>query len=249
MIKNAQETQGDDAEYQSAFKTYSSAYKTEVIASADGLAENGDHLGAIQTVESAKVTIGEDDDLTTKIQAYENAYAEDTVNQIYTLLANQDIVSALVLLDEGKSEFPKNNILSNVNANKIETYKLINTNNDDSGFNPEICEDTLGNTYYGSTVILLPDDRYVEYNIIDKGVKYVTFTVAPYHHYREDRTGRMLIYADDIIIWSSEQITRKSEPAVVSVAIPDGCKFIKFQCSTNGYPYSDIMIIDPTIWT
>lgn len=74
LIKNAQATQGDNAEYQSAFKTYSSAYKIEVIASADALASNGDYVAVIATLNEAKSVVGNDVELINKGQLYEDEY-------------------------------------------------------------------------------------------------------------------------------------------------------------------------------
>lgn len=73
LIKNAQETQGDDVDYQNAFKTYSSAYKTEVIASADAFALQGNYDDAIVLLKSAQDTIGKKEDLSNKIAEINNS--------------------------------------------------------------------------------------------------------------------------------------------------------------------------------
>ena len=113
LIKNAQETQGDNAEYQSTFQTYSSAYKTEVIASADALAANGDHLGAIQVVESARTVIGEDAELAIKVQIYEDAYVSNVVTQVDMYIIERDFVNADKILDAAIKTFPQNPTLKN----------------------------------------------------------------------------------------------------------------------------------------
>lgn len=67
LIKNAQESQGNDAEYQSAFKTYSNLYIVEIVSQADELAAHGNYNGAISLLETAEDTIGKNDALTDKI--------------------------------------------------------------------------------------------------------------------------------------------------------------------------------------
>lgn len=120
LIKNAQETQGDDAEYQSAFKTYSSAYKTEVIASADALAANGDYVGALEAVGTASAVVGNDAELSAKATEYENNYVAGIIEQADGLLVVGEFDSAETLVNEAKKQFPQNEQL------KAESEKIKN---------------------------------------------------------------------------------------------------------------------------
>lgn len=120
LIKNAQETQGDDAEYQSAFNTYSRAYKTEVIASADALAVKGDYIGAMEVVESASIVVGNDAELSAKATEYETNYIAGIIEQADGLLAVGEFDSAEALVNEAKKQFPQNDQL------KAETEKIKN---------------------------------------------------------------------------------------------------------------------------
>jgi len=108
LIKNAQETQGDNAEYQNAFKVYSSAYKSEVIESSDVLAGKGDYIGALQTVGTAIAVIGDDADLSAKSTEYENSYVSGIIEQVDGLLLVGEFDSAETLVNEAKKQFPKN---------------------------------------------------------------------------------------------------------------------------------------------
>lgn len=120
LIKNAQENQGDDAEYQSAFKTYSSAYKTEVIASADALAANGDYVGALEAVGTASAVVGNDAELSAKATEYENNYVAGIIEQADGLLVVGEFDSAETLVNEAKKQFPQNEQL------KAESEKIKN---------------------------------------------------------------------------------------------------------------------------
>lgn len=115
LIKNAQDTYGDDADYRNAYNTYNNAYitavKTEAITTANGLAEAGDYLGAYQTIDSAIATIGKDSDLTKKSQEYENSYVSNVVAQVDMYVSERDFNSADKILIEAIKVFPKNSIL------------------------------------------------------------------------------------------------------------------------------------------
>lgn len=124
LIKNAQETQGDDADYQAALKTYSSAYKTEVIASADGLAVNGDYIGALEAVGTASAVIGDDAELSAKATGYENTYVSGIVEQADGLLLAGEFDSAETLVNEAKKQFPKNELLI-AEAEKIKNARPV----------------------------------------------------------------------------------------------------------------------------
>ena len=100
LIKNAQETQGDNAEYQSAFKTYSSAYETEVIADADALAANGDYVSAIKAIETAIASIGKTDKLENKHDGYQSAYIDEVCAKADTLVSNDKYDEAATLLND-----------------------------------------------------------------------------------------------------------------------------------------------------
>lgn len=108
LIKKAQETQGDDADYQAALNSYSIAYKSEVIASADALAANGDYIGALEAVGTASAVIGDDAELSAKSTEYENNYVDGIVEQADGLLLTGDFDSAETLVNEAKKHFPNN---------------------------------------------------------------------------------------------------------------------------------------------
>ena len=253
LLQKSQKIYAEDTEYQKFYEICCRSYQESILSKAEGFAENGEYIAAIQEINTASALVGDSADLSEKVQEYRSLYAQGARANVFAALDNGNVKSALLLLKGQKADCPDKETLEilqeNIRANSILTYKLFATTHDDSGFNPEKKEDTLGNTYYDVDVFVLPDGRYYEYNIIDEEIKYYTFTVAPYYFYKEDRTGTLQVYADDDLIWSSGEITRKSEPVDVVLAIPVSCKFIKIQCSANGYPYSDIMSINPLLWS
>ena len=126
VINKAQETYGDNTEYQKAHSAYNDAYnasvKTEAITTADGLAANGDYIGAFQTIETALNTIGEDKELQQKAQSYEDLYIADIVEQIDSYLKAKDYDSATNTVNNALKMFPNNKILAE-EQKKIEESK------------------------------------------------------------------------------------------------------------------------------
>ena len=160
LIKNAQETQGDDADYQAALKTYSAAYKTEVIASADGLAANGDHLGAIQTIEAAIAVIGEDAELANKAQVYEDAYVSNVVMQIDAYLVDGNFDAADQMVSETLKHFPNNTIIK-------EQQKRIENSRPQSLL--AVCPPYESNGYEERASITMAGTQYTNCFVLDAG--------------------------------------------------------------------------------
>lgn len=124
LIKNAQETQGDDADYQAALKTYRATYKTEVIAAADSLAANGDYVGAITKIGEAEVVIGGDTDLSNKSQTYKDEYVSSVIAEADILINNGESDSALELLNRATEVVPNNTYIQA----KIESLSYVYLN-------------------------------------------------------------------------------------------------------------------------
>ena len=108
LIKNTQETQEDDAEYQSALKTYSNAYKSEIITSADALAAEGDYVGAMAKIGEAKMVVGNDAELDKKAQEYEDNYIAGVINESNNLVSANKYTEATALINATLTEFPNN---------------------------------------------------------------------------------------------------------------------------------------------
>lgn len=116
LIKKAQQ-KGDDAEYQSAFKTYNSAYKTEVITSANTLIEDGDYVGAIKKIEIAISNIGKEVDLTNRLNDYQINYVSKICSEIDILVSEEKYEDAITLVNDALNVVKGNDELQS----KLET--------------------------------------------------------------------------------------------------------------------------------
>lgn len=108
LLKSAQETQGDDIDYQAALKSYSAAFKMEVISSADNLAAKEDYISALEAVGTAATVIGDDKELSAKANEYENAYVVGIIEQADGLLLAGEFDSAETLVNAARKQFPQN---------------------------------------------------------------------------------------------------------------------------------------------
>lgn len=251
-ISKYQEVIEEDPNFKISKKRIEACYdciRQAAISSAEKSMNEQDYKSAITTLNEALSFLNNDVELLQTKEKVENTYIETIRTQIHSNLKANQPASAIELLNEAKTTIGNNEKLESITATSIMDCKKINVTQESNGFNPEIKEDTLGNTYYEADVFVLADERYVEYNVINQNAKYLSFTIAPYHHYNEDRNGVMRIYVDDELIWSSSNITRKSEPKDICIEIPDNSKYIKFLVDTNGYSCSDIMIANPLLWT
>lgn len=110
-ITTAQDTYGEDADYQTALETYREAYKADMIASADASAAEGNYISAIEIISAAEAVYGEDADLTGKSQAYEDAYAKGIVSQVDSLIERKNYEYAYAVVNESLKVFPNNQAL------------------------------------------------------------------------------------------------------------------------------------------
>ena len=228
LIKNAQETQGDDAEYQSAFMAYSSAYKTEVIASADALAVNGDYVGALEAVGTASAVIGDDAELSEKATEYENAYALDISAQVDALLATNDIVEAKALLQSAAKEFPNNETIKS-RIEELNTYKPVSLSslsptNGSFTWNDGVPEDPFGNSYSALQNYVILHAAYNSWNdghggnaesysaeyYVNKQYLSLSFDIAPAGDFGASGYTNIKVYADDVLVYTSPAISQKT---------------------------------------
>jgi hypothetical protein len=111
LIKNAQDTYGDDVDYTSAYNSYCESYKAKAISAADELSNNGDYIGAIRKIDEIKTIVSEDTQMAKKLQEYGEAYVSDVIVQVDALIIANDYNSAEHLLNDAVTIFPDNQLL------------------------------------------------------------------------------------------------------------------------------------------
>lgn len=215
LIKNAQETYGEDAEYQNAYDTYNQAHiskvKTDAIAAADGLAEQKDYIGAVKKIKEAMQTIGSDAELKAKTEEYEDSYVTEKVNEVQGYLEANDLESAESTIATAVEAFPNNQkLLAQKEIVKKSMPKLLLVVCPPYKTNDE-CElwtnVSMGGVKYAKGVSVGGDFWCIEgFALFNLAGKYNTlsFDVGS----RDDKKytkGQMLyIYLDDNLAWSLE---------------------------------------------
>ena len=120
LIETAQDTHGEDAEYQAAYDSYNQSYiaqvKDDALTNADSLAQQGEYIEAINIIEQAIATVGEDDELASKAKGYEGTYVSDAISQVDTYIASEEYDKAEDILNSALKEFPKNEQLQDKNT-------------------------------------------------------------------------------------------------------------------------------------
>lgn len=109
MIKDTQNTYGNDADLQIAYNSYCSSYKSAVIGEADTLANSGNYDGACQKLNETIGVLGEDAELTQKVKGYQlNSY----ISKADAYVKNNSFDEALAALDTAEQVLGDSSVLS-----------------------------------------------------------------------------------------------------------------------------------------
>ena len=253
LIKNAQNTYGDDADYQNAYETYEQTHKaivkTDALEKANGFAEQKDHLNAYKTIKQALTTVGEDAELTAKATEYEEAYVSSVLISVDKMIESGDIYGAEALITSAQAVFLNNSELA-AKSTEVEGLKPVSlakqTLIDSEGWsvNEGDPTDIFGNAHYSSYTSLIyngnsmfGDSGYAEYRIY-KQFTTLTGTISPYKLI-EGATVRII--ADDVVARTFE-VGKKTDPIAFSIDVT-GVDYIKFEVSllwSSGVIISDV---------
>ncbi len=252
LIKNAQEVQGDNTEYQSAFKTYSNAYKGKVIEAADVLATSGDYTGAIAKLEEANGVVGDDTELSIKETEYKNSYIDTIVKQADNLALQGNYDDAIALLEETEETMGENDNLTkkitDINNSKPVYVDLTSLKVIDSSYYYELYEgmllDTYGNAYTNVGTFRECGTHHVIYYTAGKYMLLTGKIAAPDSIGGDGVAITVNIYADDKLIYTIPSITRNTKPIDINLDI-NGADTIKIEAvTTNIYPTGILFQLD-----
>lgn len=260
LIKDAQEAQGDDADYQAALKTYSSAYETEAIADADGLAASGDYIGAIQAINQAASTIGTDETLSEKSLEYENAYIDEVELRSNEYIEAKDFDAAESTVASALKEFPKSEKLLALidEINEMRPVALSNLTITDSwGYNQlsgqSVVKDTVGNIYNTNNLFSLDHESYYRdaFATYYLGGSYssITLTLAVSYDGANYDSCLTIYGNDDTVLYTTGTVGRQFAPAQIVLDV-SGLEWITFRDSNNWSPNDDIvwLIVNPLLY-
>ena len=254
LIKNAQDTNGDDADYQTVLNTYSATYKAEVIALADSLIANDDYIGALEAIGDASVVIGDDAELSEKNMEYEGKYVTDIIEQADSLIADMKYDEAKTLLSQSAKNVTNNESLFTY-MNSIDSMRPVNLNtlhiidhSEDFSVRDGIFVDSFGNSYDGSfhfKYVGFPNQE--DYAIFNLKGECTTFMGSIVACQATGSNEQMLIqiYVDNVLKYTSQQFGKTSEKIDFEVDVTGGKQLmIKAGLASGDWSRACFSIVD-----
>ena len=259
LIKNAQDTYGDDLDYQNAYNKYNkehnSKIKADAIKEADALSQQGDHLGAMNRITKAiNLLDDEKSELDSKYQTYYQLYIDDVLLKSNNALDEGDYDSAESIIKSALKEVGNNEILSNkleeIKSMKPISITTLNALNEDKwSWNEGTPIDPFNNDYSSSCNYAIISNtnkkysHYIEYRLYGK-YDYLQGCVAPYSSMEEDGDAYFQVYADDVLVYTSPTIVRKTDAFNYTVGIKDAeyIKIIVYPDWSSSIILSDVQV-------
>lgn len=107
-------------------------------------------------------------------------------------------------------------------------------------------KDSLGNNYtVNLDYIILGGYSCGEY-YTNQNYSALQFTLAPHESMSQDSAAVVKVFADDLLVFTSDEITRKSEAESYTADISNS-KFIKIICENIGYSGAEVLCLDLTL--
>jgi len=226
---------------------YVDKIKKDAMSSASNYADNHEWSNAIEIVKDAIDRIGDDSELLNVYDTYVQAYIEDIIKQSEEFALNKDYENALTLLDKVYKEYPDYSVLSD-KMQEIENRKPVLLSelvpvNGGIDWNNGTPTDTFGNTYSESLNFDIRDGE-AEYRLYGEYSTF-SFAIAPCKDLSEERAGHVQIFADDQILFSSPDITRKTDYAEYLLDIT-GVEYLKISITGGSwyYGYTNVILMD-----
>lgn len=135
----------------------------------------------------------------------------------------------------------------NYDADKVSLLAFSPVNYNSWDPNEGTLKDSLDNNYSVTLpYIIIYDNSYAEY-YPNCAYKTLEFKIAPHQDMGQNNISQIKVYADDILVFTSQNIHRKTEMETYSVNIGNA-KFIKITCEQiEGWENSSVMLLDSTL--
>ena len=243
LIKNTQETQGDDVDYQTALNTYSNAYKTKMIASADALAAEGDYIGAIAKISEAEAVLGENTDLSSKLQTYENEYVKTVSSSVQKHLDNNNYNDAIKSVIESLEFLPGNSELMELKEEverkkPIDLEDLILIDSYYYEYSEELFTDSFGDVYDGFHWFSWGQNK--PYAVFNLRGEFSTFNCSFVAATSTNSSSKFTVgvYLDDELVYTLTDFTKLSGKKDVSIDVTNVTKleirvYTEYASNTN----------------
>lgn len=266
MLQTWLKTYSDSEKLQKKLAEYTAARNTQIkvdaIAAADKLKNQGNYLDALLTIRQAIAEIGEDDDLATQAATCESAYVTMISQQVDEFQQKMSISEAKELLREALEHVPENEMLL-LRKTQIDEYRTVhlaeldqkNSINGGLIWNKEtIAEpndyENIENwciLHAGNGLLGTHGTEARTYSCeywIDRQYNQVSFDLIPYSDMEDSGWSYVQIYVDDVLRFTSDKITQKSERNHITVDISNA-EYIRFEIYVKAH--GCIMLTDAVL--
>ena len=246
----------EDAKLVEQIRIYEDAWaaqsKADMLQKAEDYVTAGDYPSAIKLLAGNE----SDAEINTAHKKYCKAYEDQLLADADALVAEKDFDGAISLLNNGMKVLKSNDNLtaklSEIEASRpisLTTLKAINSENWDT-WNKGSPTDPFDNDYSTACNFAILSNGnyrygyYTEYRLYGK-YSQLTGTLAPYTSISEDGYCYIQVYADDVLVYTSPNVTRKTDAFDFSVDV-SGAEYVKI--SVYAEWYSSIIISDVKLW-
>ena len=248
VIANAQTQFGVDKDFDAAYAQYR---KADALQRAEKAVSAGDYPTAINIISTEKSNSPADPDILSAYNEYTDAYVSNVLAATDLLMADRKHADALAEITAALKVLPNNEQLLNrqteINAAKpISITTLTPVNRDDwGGWNEGSPVDPFGNDYstacnyvifHGYDLgIRVNEEHYEEYRLYGK-YSLLTGSIVDHIDCPEDRINRLQIYADDTLVYTSVDLTRKTDAINFAIDVT-GVEYVKIVVYTDSGAY------------
>lgn len=254
LIQAAQETYGVSKDYEDAYVSYR---KANSLGKAKSYADTGDYPSAIRILAEEKKVSMNDMELHAAYIAYCDSYTKEVLKKTEEYVDERKINEAIdevnaglrVLADSAELNAKKADLLA---MKPISITQLKEIDEKFWTWNLGESVDTFGNLYSGkcnfASLVNNIGGAYIEYR---PNAQYKTLTgiLAPHDGLSTKVTCTFRIYADDVLIYTSPSIGRKTEAFTFEVDITD-VVFLKLemQAMTQLSSHPSLIVADVQLW-
>jgi tetratricopeptide (TPR) repeat protein len=248
VLEDAINNYPEDTAFSDALKNVVKAYKEYVLNEASTMASSGDELGAYKKVNSLISEYPDDTDVSTALASYKELYINRILTEADTAMNNGEYSLAQKVVGDALVELPDDEKLieANVKVNlyKNDTLNSLSPINGGFTWNDGTPEDPFGTVYNDlKNYTMLHGTGWnnhgngatysAEYKI-DSLYNELTFNIVPYSDFGQTAESYILIYADNVLRYTSSLITQKTQPYNVKVDVTNAT-YLKIEVRIGDY--------------
>lgn len=167
-----------------------------------------------------------------------------------TTINNREYISKEIvekLIGDGKNVVYKNNkmYIGRIVADKSNLLEQWNVNMS-GGERDNNINDSYGNNY--SDVIRLFDNSCQAVYNLERKYSMLKFSVAIQENATMGNAGTLTIKADDIVVYTSKELNKTTEPFTVADVSIGNCSLLTIEYNTTGGWYNNCLIYDATVY-